>query len=54
MKHFYQNVSCVKVRDCQVTLVNFVEIHVFSFIISYLWTGKKRKIEAEIGYKFWK
>ena len=40
-----------KVRDFQFTLKCFVEIFVFSFTISYLWTSKKRKIEVEIGYK---
>ena len=48
MEPFYQYVSCVKDRDCQTTLVNFVETSIVSFIISYLWTSKKRKTEVEI------
>ena len=48
MKPFYQYISCIKGRDCQSTLVNFVETSIVSFIISYLWTSKKRKTEVEI------
>ena len=51
MKTFYQNVSCEKGMDCQFTRVNFVEKLIFSFMLSYLWAGKKIKIEVEIRYK---